>query len=93
RAFELTALPDEQGTRWLQAKPRDKEAGFTNIKLGFSQGKLAALELDDAFGQKIRTRFRYVEYNPELSAALFTFSPPVGADIIGEKKSRQGRSE
>jgi outer membrane lipoprotein carrier protein len=85
RAFELTALPDDQGLRWLQAKPRDKEAGFTDIKLGFSQGKLAALELNDTFGQKILTRFRYVEYNPELNPNLFTFTPPPGADIIGEK--------
>ncbi|MCL2310699.1 MAG: outer membrane lipoprotein chaperone LolA [Proteobacteria bacterium] len=88
RAFELTALPDEQGMRWLQAKPRDKDAGFTDIKLGFSQGKLAALELNDSFGQKILTRFRYVEYNPELNPDLFAFTPPAGADIIGEKKSR-----
>ncbi|MDR0250773.1 MAG: outer membrane lipoprotein chaperone LolA [Burkholderiales bacterium] len=85
RAFELTALPDDQGLRWLQARPRDKEAGFTDIKLGFSQGKLAALELNDAFGQKILTRFRYVEYNPELNPNLFTFTPPAGTDIIGEK--------
>jgi outer membrane lipoprotein carrier protein len=85
RTFELTALPDDQGLRWLQAKPRDKEAGFTDIKLGFSQGKLAALELNDTFGQKILTRFRYVEYNPELNPNLFTFTPPAGSDIIGEK--------
>jgi outer membrane lipoprotein carrier protein len=88
RAFELTVLPDDQGLQWLRAKPHDKEAGFTDIKLGFAQGKLAALELHDAFGQKILTRFRYVEYNPELNPNLFTFTPPAGADIIGEKNSR-----
>ena len=89
RAFELTALPDDQeGLRWLQAKPRDQEAGFSDIRLGFSQGKLAALELSDAFGQKILTHFRYVEYNPELNPDLFAFTPPAGSDIIGEKIPR-----
>ncbi len=88
RAFEIIALPDDQELQWLQARPRDKDAGFTDIKLGFAQGKLAALELNDAFGQKILTRFRYVEYNPELDPALFTFTPPASADVIGEKKSR-----
>ncbi|MDR0771191.1 MAG: outer membrane lipoprotein chaperone LolA [Burkholderiales bacterium] len=87
-AFELTVLPDDQGLRWLQARPRDKDTGFTDIKLGFSQGKLAALELSDAFGQKILTRFRYVEYNPELNPNLFAFTPPTGADVIGDKDSR-----
>ncbi|MCL2873054.1 MAG: outer membrane lipoprotein chaperone LolA [Betaproteobacteria bacterium] len=86
RAYDLSTLPDAQGMLWLQAKPHDKETGFTDIKLGFLKGKLAALELNDAFGQKILTQFRYVEYSPELNPDLFSFTPPVGADVIGEEK-------
>jgi outer membrane lipoprotein carrier protein len=42
------------------------------------------MELIDNFGQTTVLRFNSLERNPELSPGLFRFSPPKGADVIGD---------
>jgi outer membrane lipoprotein carrier protein len=53
--------------------------------LGFDAKGLAALEIVDAFGQKSIVRFTNVERNPKFAPDLFRFTPPKGADVIGER--------
>ena len=38
-----------------------------------------------AFGQKSVVRFTSFERNPKLPASSFTFTPPQGADVVGDK--------
>ncbi|MDR1529663.1 MAG: outer membrane lipoprotein chaperone LolA [Burkholderiales bacterium] len=83
KTFDINALPDTPGMSWLLAKPRGGEGGINEIRLGFAEGRLASLELLDAFGQKVITRFTRVDYNVALGSELFTFTPPTGADVIG----------
>ena len=45
---------------------------------------LGGMELNDNFGQVTRIYFSKHERNPKLPASLFTFTPPPGADVIGE---------
>jgi outer membrane lipoprotein carrier protein len=86
RAFTWKDLPAADGYEWLSATPISKETTFAEIRLGFdAKGGLAALELYDAFGQKSVVRFTAFERNPKLSAASFSFTPPKGADVVGEK--------
>jgi outer membrane lipoprotein carrier protein len=83
KAFTVTPDgKDASGTQWVKAIPKDKEAGFQQIRLGFRNAKLAYLELFDAFDQKIVTRFTRVEENLALDPQLFQFTPPEGADVI-----------
>ncbi len=84
RAFAWRDLPAADGLDWLLATPLAKDAAFSEIRLGFDGGGLAALELLDAFGQKSVIRFTAMERNPKLSPELFRFVPPKGADVIGE---------
>jgi outer membrane lipoprotein carrier protein len=42
------------------------------------------MELVDGFGQTTVLRFKALERNPKLDSALFRFSPPKGADVIGD---------
>jgi len=44
------------------------------------------MELVDSFGQVTVLRFTTFERNPKLDAKLFHFSPPRGADVIGDTK-------
>jgi outer membrane lipoprotein carrier protein len=82
-AFTLQNLPDAANLSWVGATPKDHSANFRQIKLGFTaDGKLAQMELDDAFGQTILTTFTKVEENVALDAKLFQFTPPKGASII-----------
>lgn len=85
RAFAWKELPVADGLDWLSATPLNKETTFAEIRLGFDTRGLAALELLDAFGQKSLVRFTSFERNPKLAAELFQFTPPKGADVIGDK--------
>ena len=44
----------------------------------------AALEVYDNFGQRTLIRLAKLERNPKLSADLFRFTPPPGADVVGD---------
>jgi chaperone LolA len=85
RAFTWNDLPPADGLDWLSATPIAQETTFAQIKLGFDARGLAALELLDAFGQKSVVRFSNFERNPKFAADTFTFAPPKGADVIGDK--------
>ena len=86
RAFEWKDLPAADGLEWLGATPISKEAAFTEIRLGFDAKGLAAVEIVDAFGQKSLVRFSNFERNPKFAPDTFRFTPPTGADVIGDVK-------
>ena len=83
-AFEMKELGEKDGLEWLEAKPREKEAGFERIRLGLSTGGVEAMELADHFGQTTVLRFFNVVRNPQLDASTFRFSPPKGSDVLGD---------
>lgn len=85
QAFDFTELGMRDGLEWLQAKPREAEAGFDLIRLGLSAVGVEAMELVDHFGQTTRLRFSNVERNPTLDPARFRFTPPPGTDVLGER--------
>src|SRR6185436_10124327 len=85
KAFELSEAGTRDKLEWLEAKPRDPEAGFDRIRMGFSATGIEAMELVDNFGQTTRLRFVNLQRNPKTDAADFRFEPPKGADVLGEK--------
>jgi outer membrane lipoprotein carrier protein len=82
-AFTLVASGEADGVSWLDALPRQKDAGIEKIRMGFNKGQLAVMELNDAFGNRTRMTFTGFERNPKLDAKEFVFTPPKGADVIG----------
>ena len=85
KAFELADAGQRDGLEWLDAKPRDKDAGFERIRMGFGVAGVQAMELVDNFGQTTLLRFSGLVRNPKVDAAEFRFEPPKGADVLGEK--------
>ncbi|HEY1290811.1 MAG TPA: outer membrane lipoprotein chaperone LolA [Burkholderiales bacterium] len=85
KAFALSEAGTRDGLEWLEAKPRDPEAGFDRIRMGFSATGIQAMELVDNFGQTTRLRFLNLQRNPKTDPADFRFEPPKGADVLGEK--------
>jgi outer membrane lipoprotein carrier protein len=83
-SFELKEAGTRDGLEWLEAKPREKEAGFELVRLGLSTGGVEAMELVDHFGQTTHLRFSGVIRNPQIDPATFRFTPPKGADVLGE---------
>lgn len=84
KAFELKELGAKDGLEWLEAKPREKEAGFLSIRLGLATGGVEAMELVDHFGQTTVLRFSNLVRNPQIEPSTFRFSPPKGADVLGD---------
>jgi outer membrane lipoprotein carrier protein len=84
KAFELSEAGEKDGLEWLEAKPREKEAGFERMRLGMATSGVAAMELVDHFGQTTVLRFSNVVRNPQIDAGTFRFTPPKGADVLGE---------
>ncbi len=84
-AFQLSDAGARDGLEWLDARPREREAGFEKIRMGFSADGPQAMELTDNFGQTTVLRFTALEANAKVEAREFRFEPPKGADVLGEK--------
>ncbi len=85
KAFELSDAGDKEGLAWLEARPREREAGFERVRLGLGVAGVEAMELVDHFGQTTVLRFSGIVRNPRLDGSEFRFTPPKGADVLGEK--------
>lgn len=82
RDFELQALPDKDGMQWVQATPKVKEGQLTAMRVGFRGDQLAALDIQDSFGQRSVLTFQGMQLNSGVSADAFRFAPPKGTDVV-----------
>lgn len=81
--FEVTEAAPADGLEWVDASPK-AASSFQSMRLGFAGGVLKRMELRDNFGQTTQLEFTRLERAPNLDPALFRFTPPKGADVIGE---------
>jgi len=85
RGFTLRESGSQDGLEWLQAIAKTQDSGFEKILMAFNaQAELVIMELNDAFGHKTVLRFSAMQRNPKFSEQLFQFTPPKGADVLGE---------
>ncbi len=87
--IEIGFTLDEDGTRdrldWLLAIPKAQDSGFEKIRMAFdSLAGLVIMELFDTFGNKTVLKFSSMQRNPSLSSGQFQFTPPKGADVLGD---------
>jgi outer membrane lipoprotein carrier protein len=80
--FEFSVAPDADGLSWAQAIPRQKDGQIRRVRVGFAQGQLAVLDMEDSFGQRSTVRFEGFKPNVALAPDAFKFTPPVGADVL-----------
>lgn len=83
--YNLDAKGTKGGLDWLEAYPRDQDSMFSRVRMGFKGNMLETMELYDQMGQVTVIRFSKLQRNPKLSANLFTFAPPTGADVIEDQ--------
>jgi chaperone LolA len=85
RGFALKDIAEREGLEWLQATPKSPETNFEKILMAFNaKSDLVVMELYDTFGHRTVLRFSELKNNPSLSPQLFKFTPPKGADVLGE---------
>src|SRR5688572_24812484 len=75
-AFDLSEAGTRDGLEWMEARPKEREAGFERVRMGFSASGVEAMELVDHFGQTTLLRFSNLARNPKVDAAEFRFTPP-----------------
>lgn len=80
--FTLESAPERDGLQWVKATPKAKDGQLQGIQVGFQGEALAALEIQDSFGQRSVLKFSKVEVNPALGAGAFAFKAPAGADVL-----------
>jgi len=85
KLFNLKDAGVKDGIEWLDATPKSKEGSFEKVRMGFKGDDLQVMELKDNFGQTTTLRFSNLQRNPSLGTSLFRFSPPKGADVIGDR--------
>jgi len=84
RNFTLTGGIASEGLEWVNAKPKSADSGFQEVRIGFADNLPRRMELTDSFGQVTRLEFAGFERDKAVDPTLFRFTPPRGADIVGE---------
>lgn len=69
---------------WIELVPRVQDTDFQRVRVALHEGRLDTMELLDNLGQLTRIRFENVRRNQPIAAEVFRFTPPEGADVIGE---------
>ena len=82
--FVVKDLGEAEGLLWVGLTPKIQDTDFETVKLGFKGNDVAVMELKDALGNLTRITFSHLLLNPAIPDKLFQFTPPAGADVIGD---------
>lgn len=88
--FRVTQTNGNQaGLNWYALAPMKKDSMFKAIEMGFANGHIAQMKLQDHLGHTTLIQFNNPTINAGLSASLFTFKARSGVDVIDETRQRQ----
>lgn len=84
RDFKVTEQGERDGLTWLRLTSKAKDPQFGYADLGFDAAGLKRMVFQDQLGAITDIRFSDWQRNVDLPAATFNFTPPSGADVIGD---------
>lgn len=84
KSFSVEDLGEKGGLEWVSLAPKVKDTDFDNVKLGFKGDDVAVMELKDNLGNLTRITFSKLQRNVSVADDAFRFTPPKGADVIGD---------
>ena len=90
--YIVLELGGEEGADWLGLTPKDLDAQYESIRLGFVDKQLSGMVLQDGMGNRTNIRFLDTQRNPALAPELFRFTPPEGVDIIDNRVNQAGEA-
>ena len=79
--FTLKNAAPHHGCEWVEIIPKTRDTPFEKITIGMKNGIPEAMELYDSLGQLTLVKFTQFEKNPPVSAGMFRFVVPKGADV------------
>ncbi len=81
--FNLENEKDDQGLHWVLAVPKEEDLTYSRIHIGFdSLGTIAAMRLEDHFGQTTELKLTDVKTQASFSSETFAFKIPDGVDVL-----------
>jgi outer membrane lipoprotein carrier protein len=81
--FSVTELGALDEMLLLELRSQDGESEFERILLGLDANGIRMMVMEDAFGQRTEIHFEDMLKNSPADPALFTFTPPPEADVVG----------
>jgi len=82
--FMTTDFGVTDGLSWVALKPKDENAGYQQLMIGFKEEVIDTITLLDGLGNETRLSLLRVQRNLTLADDLFTFDPPDGVDVLRE---------
>lgn len=82
--FDLVDIGLTDGLSWAAMKPKDVNAGYRQMLVGFRSDIIASIQLFDGLGNTTTLDLEQVSLNPVLDASSFEFAIPEGVDVIEE---------
>ena len=82
--FEVEDLGAIGRLQWVRVLPDVADTDFEDVRLGFGEEGLEAMELIDSFGQTTRIRFAEMRFNHAIDDERFRLEVPEGVDVVGE---------
>lgn len=67
---------------WAELIPKTAETDVEKLQIGFADGELDTVVMEDRFGQLTRFIFTNLDRNPQLQYDFFRFDRPAGADFL-----------
>lgn len=80
--FDISNLERDDRRTWAELIPKTQDTDVVKLQIGFVDGELDTLLMEDRFGQLTRFIFTDVDRNPQLQYSMFRFERPAGADFL-----------
>jgi len=80
--FQIRDFGITDGLSWVSLNPKDAEAGYRELMIGFFGERLNTIVLTDGLGNETRLTLSNVKSNPKIASKIFRFNPPEGVDIV-----------
>jgi len=80
--FTMRNIDRGDGRVWAELIPKTADTDVEKLQIGFNDGELDTLVMEDRFGQLTRFIFTDLDRNPQLQYDMFRFNRPAGADFL-----------
>jgi outer membrane lipoprotein carrier protein len=81
--FSIEESSSTPGDQRVTLIPKTDDSNVIRLQVHFSGKLLTHIDAEDSFGNTTIFSFSNLERNPKLDENKFTFTPPAGADVIG----------
>ena len=83
--FSIEEIVKNDDIDWIKLTPIEESSTFEFIEIGFVNGTLSNMVLQDNFGQTTRLLFTQVDKDINIDSVAFEFNIPDGTDVFEEQ--------